>query len=88
MLYLSTKSVAKEEDKMQDYETSTVDDLLNELIASGDYRGFWDGHTFKIFSYSTLIASADGINREYLNVNRYSVTTSRLQNIIKTAWRI
>lgn len=39
MLYLSTKSVAKEEDKMQDYETSTVDDLLNELIASGDYLG-------------------------------------------------
>jgi hypothetical protein len=23
----------------EDYETSTVDDLLNELIASGDYLG-------------------------------------------------
>jgi hypothetical protein len=38
MLYLSTKSVAKEEDKMEEQET-TVDDLLNELIASGDYLG-------------------------------------------------
>lgn len=68
----------------------TMPNKIAQLIPfeGNSARGFWDGHTFKIFSYSTLIASADGINREYLNVNRYSVTTSRLQNIIKTAWRI
>jgi hypothetical protein len=68
----------------------TMPNKIAQLIPfeGNSARGFWDGHTFKIYSYSTLIASADGINSEYLNVNKYSVTTSRLQHIIKTAWKI
>jgi hypothetical protein len=68
----------------------TMPNKIAQLIPfeGNSARGFWNGHTFEIYSYSTLIASADGINREYLNVNKYSVTTSRLQNLIKTAWRI
>ena len=48
---------------------------------------------YKVYSYSTLIASVvwDGSEGEYekfLNAEKYSVTTSRLQNLIKKAWGI
>jgi hypothetical protein len=68
----------------------TMPNKIAQLIPfeGNSARGFWDGDTFKIFSYSTLIASADGINAQWLTAQKYSVTTSRLQNLIKTAWKI
>ncbi len=42
---------------------------------------------YRIVSYSTLIATAkDGAL--WLNARKYSMTTSRLQNIIRKAWAI
>ena len=42
---------------------------------------------YVVYSYSTEIATAkDGIL--WLNERKYSVTTSRLQNIIRKAWAI
>jgi hypothetical protein len=68
----------------------TMPNKIAQLIPfeGNSARGFWDGDTFKIYSYNTLIASADGINTQYLNAENYSTTTSRLQNLIKRAWKV
>jgi hypothetical protein len=42
---------------------------------------------YHVFSYSTEIASR-GLGVTYFNELKYSVTTSRLQNIIRHAWSI
>lgn len=48
---------------------------------------------YKIYSYNTLIAETvwDGSEGEWftwVNPNKYSVTTSRHQNIIKRVWKV
>mgnify|MGYP000045772829 CR=1 FL=1 len=48
---------------------------------------------YRVYSYSTLIGTVvwDGSEGEYekfLNERKYSMTTSRLQNIIRKAWGI
>lgn len=44
---------------------------------------------YLVFSYSTLIASYDYNTEEFwVNPRKYSVTTSRQQNLIKRAWGI
>ncbi len=58
----------------------------------GSCRGEWltakDGtKIYRVFSYSTLIAQA--LNGSYwVDDRKFSVTTSRLQNIIRKAWSI
>ena len=48
-----------------------------------------DGNTYAVYSYSTLIATLDTATKEInLNERKYSVTTSRLQNLIRKAWAI
>lgn len=52
-------------------------------------RGFWDGDTYKVLSYSTVIATMkkpNGYLDLWLTENRYSVTTSKHKNIVKKAW--
>ena len=61
----------------------------NSLTATAEKT--WGTFTYKVYSYNTLIASKswDGSEGEwhtYLNADKYSVTTSRHQNIIKRAW--
>lgn len=58
-------------------------------------RGVWDGETYKVYSYRTLIATVegsfagrDGRGEVELDTRKYSVTTSRLQNIIRRAYGI
>lgn len=48
---------------------------------------------YRVYSYSTLIATAvwdgsEGELEKFFNDRKYSVTTSRLQNIIRKAWAI
>lgn len=43
---------------------------------------------YVVFSYSTLIAGITASGVKTLNERKYSVTTSRLQNIIRKAWAI
>lgn len=43
---------------------------------------------YHVFSYSTEIASSIKGDVLYFNDRKYSVTTSRLQNIIRKAWAI
>jgi hypothetical protein len=58
-------------------------------------RGVWEGDTYKVYSYRTLIATVEGSfagraghGVVELNTQKYSVTTSRLQNIIRRAYGI
>jgi hypothetical protein len=48
---------------------------------------------YRVYSYSTLIAEvvwdgSEGELEKFFNDRKYSMTTSRLQNIIKKAWAI
>jgi hypothetical protein len=49
-----------------------------------------DENTYRVFSYSTQIAlfQLTGEPSPSLNETKYSMTTSRLQNIIRKAWAI
>ena len=58
---------------------------------TGERREFGFGVTYQVWSYNEPIACvvsdiAGGKITIFLNERKYSVTTSRLQNIIKRAW--
>lgn len=50
-------------------------------------KGYWYGTEYHVYSYGTLIAVANAVTGGIaMNARKYSVTTSRLQNIIRRAW--
>lgn len=58
-------------------------------------RGVWEGDVYTVYSYKTRIFTVEGSMAgraghgiAELNAEKYSVTTSRLQNIIRRAWGI
>lgn len=56
------------------------------FVASNVLATYVDGY-YLIFSYTTLIAKIDYLdNLEYFDYKFYSVTTSKLQNIIKSIY--
>ena len=68
---------------------STMPNKIAQLIPfkGNSARGVWNGKTYEVYSYRTLIATADG-SVQWLDTRKYSVTTSRLQNLIKVAWKL
>ena len=67
---------------------------MPDLIATrtpfthGSHSAYLDTDgTYRVFSYSTEIATAKGDEITF-NDRKYSMTTSRLQNIIRKAWAI
>ena len=55
----------------------------------GSCRAYYEANgNYVIYSYSTLIAGITANGVKHLNGNKYSMTTSRLQNIIKRAWGV
>ncbi len=65
----------------------------NTLTATAEITDLGRVFTYKVYSYSTLIAlkTWDGMEGEWftwVNPNKYSVTTSRQQNLIKRAWGV
>nr|DAW17384.1 MAG TPA: hypothetical protein [Caudoviricetes sp.] len=58
-------------------------------IRGNSLSAYWDNlGNYQVYSYQTLIATShrDGVN--WLDARKYSVTTSRHQNLIKKAWGI
>lgn len=58
-------------------------------------RGVWEGDVYSVYSYRTRIFTVEGSyagkpgqGRAELDREKYSVTTSRLQNIIRRAYGI
>ena len=68
---------------------STMPNKIAQLIPfeGNSTRGIWNGKTYEVYSYRTLIATADG-SVQWLDTRKYSNTTSRLQHIIKVAWKL
>lgn len=52
------------------------------------YSGPFNTGVYEVFSYSTLIATANGLDAINLDSRKYSVTTSKHQNIIRRAWGV
>ena len=62
-----------------------------ESFKGNSLQGFNDGHTYAIYSYNTLIANRwldSGRGETWISPDKYSVTTSRHQNLVKRAWAI
>lgn len=72
---------------MDNYKT-VEQNLKNYLpIRGNSITANWDAlGNYQVYSYSTLIATShrDGVN--WLDARKYSVTTSRHQNLIRKAW--
>jgi hypothetical protein len=52
---------------------------------AGNLRGYLNGNTFEVFSYSTLIATRNGQDI-WITDQKYSQTTSKHTNIVARAW--
>jgi len=77
------------EDKMQDsYRTIAVKLANREPFKGNSLTAYWWGDTYRVVSYSTLIASRYILGDTWISPDKYSVTTSRHQNLIKKAWGI
>jgi hypothetical protein len=66
-----------------------------EPFEGNSARGLWFGDTYAVYSYNTRIFTVEGSfagkpgRGEFeLDTRKYSVTTSRLQNIIRRAYGI
>lgn len=52
------------------------------------YSGPFNTGVYEVFSYRTLIATANGLGAINLDSRKYSVTTSKHQNLIRRAWGV
>jgi len=59
-----------------------------EPFRGNTLTGVYVGEVYKIFSYETLIAEVGNMGNKLINDTKYSVTTSKQQNIIRRAWGI
>jgi hypothetical protein len=74
---------------MQDnYQTIAVKLANREPFNGNSLRAFYFGDVYKVYSYTTLIAEIGNMGNKLVSANKYSVTTSRHQNLIKKAWGI
>ena len=79
---------------MDNYKT--IEQKLRNLepFHGNSLSGYWNDNKggLDVSSYNTTIGQALFINGEivvdYFNANKYSVTTSRHQNLIRRAWGI
>jgi hypothetical protein len=69
-------------------------DMLHKLERRIPFRGnschsYIDCYgIYRVVSYTTHVASYDFDDKIWINPEKYSSTTSRLQNLIKRAWKI
>jgi len=80
----------QQEEIMQDNYRTIATKLANREPFNGNsLRAYWSGSDYRVVSYSTMIAAylADE-SKTYFNDTKYSVTTSRHQNLIRRAWGI
>jgi hypothetical protein len=60
--------------------------IARENFRGNSCRGAWECGAYRVYSYSTLIAESGADASLYFNERKYSLTTSRLQNIIRRSW--
>ena len=74
---------------MDNYKT--IEHKLRNLepFKGNSLKGYWLGSDYRVVSYATLVAShMSDTETKWLNPQKYSVTTSRHQNLIRRAWAI
>ena len=72
---------------MDNYRTIEHKLRNRETFRGNSMHGFWNGNTFEVYSYRTIIAMhRDGIGA--VIDKKYSTTTSRHQNLIRKAWGV
>ena len=68
---------------------STIEDKLNRLEPfdnKNSMSGEWQGDSFVVYSYRTVIAWKNRDGSLHLNTDKYSVTTSRQQSLVRRVW--
>ena len=72
---------------MDNYKT--IEQKLQTLTPfhGNSLSAYWNGGAYYVESYTTVIARASGDKRE-VSSTKYSVTTSRQQNLIRRAWGV
>lgn len=78
------RTIARKLDNLESFNGNTMRAQVEKT---------WGTFSYRVYSYSTLIAEKtwDGSEGEWVtwvNPSRYSVTTSRHQNLIKRAWGV
>lgn len=75
---------------MDNYKTISTKVRNRENFKGNTMWGAWLNSTqYTIFSYSTPIAEIDTLTgKVWVNPRKYSVTTSKHQNIIRRAWGV
>lgn len=70
---------------MDSYRTIEQKLIEYKPFKGNSLTGIWLGASYFVYSYDTIIAVADahGMN---LDVNKYSRTTTRHQDLIRKAW--
>lgn len=72
---------------MQDNYKTIASKLANrESFTGNSMTANYVGEVYKVWSYNTLIAEVGNMGNILLNSNKYSVTTSKHQNLIRKAW--
>jgi hypothetical protein len=72
---------------MDNYKTIETALQNRQNFKGNSLRAFWDGDTYKVISYSTVIATLEfGGGPRWVSPVKYSQTTTRQQNLIKRAW--
>jgi hypothetical protein len=75
---------------MQDnYQAIAVKLANREAFRGNSMSAYWFDTDYQVLSYGTIIANYNSYECEtWISANKYSVTTSRHQNLIKKAWGI
>lgn len=79
---------------MDSYKTIEQKLRNGETFRGNTLTGIWDSDslTYSVYSYSTLIATKkrmpDNRISTWLETRKYSVTTSKHQNLIKRVWAV
>jgi hypothetical protein len=71
---------------MDNYKTIATKLANLESFRGNSLNAFYFGGVYKVYSYTTLIAEVGNMGNKLVSENKYSVTTSRHQNLIKKAW--
>ena len=71
---------------MDNYKTIATKLANFEAFRGNSLNAFYLGEVYRVYSYTTLIAEVGNMGNKLVSTNKYSVTTSRHQNLIRNAW--
>ena len=77
---------------MDNYKAIETKLANREPFTGNSLKAYWvsmdGGHEYQVISYDTVIARSKSLDNAWVNPERYSVTTSKAQNLIKRVWGV